>query len=131
MKNRQAVRFRHALIVAALAVVSQGALAQAEPRVVITDSHARGLSLVGVDAMPSGDGYQVSTRITRSIMSGVLSPVALKFVVRDGSGAVKAEQVTHLGPAELPRRRLRNYQIDERLNVTPAAGDTVEISLGG
>lgn len=130
MKNEQAVRTRHAVLAATLAVASQLAFAQAEPQVVITDSHARGLSLIGVEAMPSGEGYSVSARITRSIMSGVLSPVALKFVVRDGSGAVKAEQVTRLGPAELPRRRLRNYQIDQRLDVAPAAGDTVEISLG-
>lgn len=131
MKKNQAVRSRHAVVAAVLAVASQLAIAQTEPQVVITDSHARGLSLLGAEALPSEHGYSISAQISRSVMSGVLAPVALKLVVRDGDGAVKAEQVTHLGPAELPRRRLRNYQFEERLEVTPAAGDTVEISLGG
>jgi len=118
------------LLAAALALATQMASA-ATPAVTIADAHARGLSVLGADATPRADGYTVRTRVSRSLMSGILSPVALKVVVRDAAGEVKAEGVTALGPAELPRRRLRAFRFDTQLDVAPADGDTIEVKLEG
>lgn len=119
----------HALLMGAFALLTQAAAAQAAPVVDLHDAHARGVSALSASAMSRDDGYVVRTRVSRSLMSRVLAPVALKIVVRDADGAVKAEQQRALGPADLPRRRTRSFYFETGVEVAPAAGDTIEVSL--
>lgn len=122
---------KQALVAVALAALCQAAAAQAQPEVVLGQAHARGLSALGAAVAVDAAGYTVSTRVSRSVMSGILAPVTLKVVVRGSDGAIRAERQQALGPAELPRRRTRAFRFDSQLEVAPAAGDTIEVSLAG
>jgi hypothetical protein len=126
MKPNQVVKFRSALLVVACAVLAP--LAQAQ-QVVVADAHARGVSVLGVESSQVDGGYAVRARVSRSLMKGVLSPVTLQVVIRDASGAVKAERQTLLGPAALPRNRLRSFSFESRFEQAPAVDDVVEVSL--
>ncbi len=120
-----------ARLLLAASLVAAASLAQAQTAVRIGDAHARGVSVLGVETLAHGTGYTVSARVKRSRMSGVLAPVVLKVVLRDAAGAIRAESATRLGPAELPRRRMRSFRFDSEIDVVPAAGDSVEIRLEG
>ncbi len=127
MKKRQANQIRKPVLAAALALLAP--LCMAQTQVVVTDAHARGLSVQGVDTTSDSAGYAVRARVSRGLMHRVLAPVTLQVVIRDESGVVKAQQDTLLGPAQLPRGRLRSFSFESRFEQAPAAGDVVEVSL--
>jgi len=126
MKNRQIQQIRKPVLAAALALLAPYV---AQAQVVVTDAHVRGLSVQGVETASMDTGYTVHTRVSRSLAQRALAPVTLQVVIRDQSGAVKAQQDTLLGPAQLPPRRLRSFSFESRFEQAPAAGDVVEISL--
>lgn len=90
-----------------------------------------GLRVVSTRVRQEGSASVVETRISRGLANGLLSPHRLRVAIVAADGAVRAEQVRLLGPAQLPHGRSRDAFLSTRFDVAAARDEHVLVEWVG
>lgn len=87
------------------------------------------LRVVSAQVRSEGDATVVAARISRSLLTRVLTPRVLRVAIVDGQGNARAEQRRVVGPAQLPRGNTRDAFIGARLPAVAGAAERVVVEL--
>ena len=86
-----------------------------------------GLRVVSAAVRADDGASVVETRISRGLANSVISPQRLRIAIVGADGAARAEQVQLVGPAQLPRRTVRDAYLSTRLNVVVGPDDHLAV----
>lgn len=86
---------------------------------------AAGLRVVSTHVRREGSVSVVETRISRGLANGLISPQRLRVTILAADGAVRAEQVQRVGPAQLGHGRSRDAYLSTRFTIAAAPNDHV------
>lgn len=87
------------------------------------------LRVVSTEVRSEGDATVVAARISRSLLTRVLTPRVLRIAIVDGQGNARAEQRRVVGPAQLPRGNTRDAFVGARLPAVAGAAERVVVEL--
>ncbi|MBX9609785.1 MAG: hypothetical protein K2Y51_26490 [Gammaproteobacteria bacterium] len=87
------------------------------------------LRVVSTEVRSEGDATVVAARISRSLLTRVLTPRVLRIAIVDGQGNARAEQRRVVGPAQLARGNTRDAFVGARLPAVAGAAERVVVEL--
>ena len=113
----------------ALAIASALTLSGSLQAAPVLSPNGGALRVVSTEVRSEGDATVVAARISRSLLTRVLTPRVLRVAIVDGQGNARAEQRRVVGPAQLPRGNTRDAFIGARLPAVAGAAERVVVEL--
>ena len=87
----------------------------------------QGLRGVSATMQQEADVSVVDVRISRGLANGIIVPRRLHIAIVGADGALRAEQVQYVGPAQLPRRSVRDAYLRTRLKALAGPDDRLAV----
>ena len=91
----------------------------------------QGLRVVSATMQQEAGVSVVDVRISRGLVNGIIVPRRLHIAIVGADGALRAEQVQYVGPAQLPRRSVRDAYLRTRLKAVAGPDDRLAVQWLG